>query len=117
VTARTDLGRRGEELAVRFLESRGWRVVARNFRRTEGEVDIVASRGGVLSFVEVKTRRTPTYGLPGEAVTARKRARIRRLAVRFLAELGEHAPVIRFDVVEISASSQGLRVRHIEEAF
>lgn len=117
VTARSELGRRGEDLAVRFLCSRGWRIVGRNVRSREGEIDVVASRDGVIAFVEVKTRRTETFGTPAEAVTARKRARIRMLAGRFLSELGEHAPEVRFDVVEVVPGRKGVVVRHIEGAF
>ena len=55
---RMELGRIGESLAAVYLEQRGWRIVERNVRFREGEIDIVAARAGVLAFVEVKTRRS-----------------------------------------------------------
>ena len=59
---RTELGKTGEDLAARYLELRGWSIVARNVRYREGELDLVAARGGVLAFVEVKTRRAGRGG-------------------------------------------------------
>jgi putative endonuclease len=114
---RSDLGRRGEDLAAEFLTRRGWRVVARNVRSREGEIDIVASREGIVAFVEVKTRRTVAFGSPAEAVTFRKRLRIRGLAARFLAASEAHAREIRFDVVEVVCRRDETRINHIEAAF
>jgi putative endonuclease len=115
---RSDVGRTGEDVAVCYLETRGWRVVERNFRRREGEIDIVATRRGVLAFVEVKTRRSRAFGSPSEAVTRRKQARIRSLARAFLAERRPRARVVRFDVVDILWDARGLlRVEHLEGVF
>lgn len=113
----SELGRRGEDLAADFLVRRGWRVVARNVRTREGEIDIVAARDGVVAFVEVKTRRTLSYGTPAEAVGHRKRLRIRGLAARFLAASEARAREIRFDVVEVTCRRDGTRINHIEAAF
>ncbi|HEX2028238.1 MAG TPA: YraN family protein, partial [Nitriliruptorales bacterium] len=75
------LGSRGEELAAAFLEARGYCIVARNWRpgtgELRGELDLVAVRGGVVAFVEVKTRRSEAFGGPFTAVTWSKQARIR----------------------------------------
>jgi putative endonuclease len=117
MSTKSELGRRGEDLAAKFLERRGWRVVARNVRSREGEIDIVAAREGVVAFVEVKTRRTTAYGTPGEAVTFRKRLRIRGLAAQFLASSEARAREIRFDVVEVICRRDGTRINHIEAAF
>ena len=65
---RFDLGRCGEDFAVRLLELDGYEILARNFRCKEGEIDIVASRCGDLAFTEVKTRRTAAFGRPSEAL-------------------------------------------------
>jgi len=92
-------------------------VLARNYRVREGEIDLVAKRGRVLAFVEVKTRRGHAFGIPAEAVTFRKQARIRLLARRFLQETAVHADVLRFDVVEVEPNGDELHVRHIEAAF
>ena len=95
-----DLGARGEELAVAWYTSRGYAVLARNWRCREGELDLVASRGGCVVFCEVKTRTGTGFGLPAEAVTGEKQRRLRRLATRWL---GEQRPSggfsdLRFDV-------------------
>ncbi|MET9796887.1 YraN family protein [Nocardiopsis alba] len=78
---RNILGRRGEELAARYLERNGMRVLARNWRAPHGagELDLVARDGSVLVFVEVKTRGSLRFGHPTEAVTPRKRSRLRAL--------------------------------------
>jgi putative endonuclease len=116
------LGIAGEDIAVRFLARAGWRIVARNVRYREGELDVIAARGSVLAFVEVKTRRSRAYGIPAEAVTPRKRARIRAMAVRYLAEHRPRADgirfdTVRFDVVEVARSGDAFAVTHLEAAF
>lgn len=115
---RRALGAAGELVARRFLEDRGWVIVASNFRRREGEVDIVAVREDVLAFVEVKTRRSLGFGDPCEAVTQRKRARIRSLAAAALAQGAvPHMAEVRFDVVEVLANGSEYLVRHLPGAF
>lgn len=115
--SRSILGARGEDAAARYLEAHGWRIVARNFRRREGEIDIVAGRNHVLAFVEVKTRRSALFGTPAEAVTRRKQTRIRALARQFLMETGLHAPIVRFDVIEVLPRGNAARIGHIQGAF
>lgn len=115
--ARARLGRRGEDVATWILERKGWRIVARNVRAREGEIDLVASRAGVLAFVEVKTRRSRAFGEPAEAVTPAKRRKIRTMALRFLAEQGVRAHTVRFDVMEVLFDGTRFRVRHLESAF
>ena len=75
--------------------------MARNWRCREGELDLVLARHGVLVFCEVKTRTTDRYGGAAAAVTAPKQARIRRLAMRWMAETGTRAPKLRFDVAVV----------------
>jgi putative endonuclease len=100
--------------AAAWYEARGYQVVARNWRCRDGELDLILRQGRTFVFCEVKTRTTVAYGTPAEAVTAQKRARIRRLAARWLAE---DAPVrpreIRFDVAAIL----GGEIEIIEGAF
>ena len=114
---RRELGRLGEDLAARYLEGRGWRIVARNVRYREGEIDIVAAREGLLAFVEVKTRRSRAFGTPAEAVTWRKQRTIRSMAARYLSEARPRAAAVRFDVVDIARDGGGYRVTHLEDAF
>ncbi|MEO8887708.1 MAG: YraN family protein [Jatrophihabitantaceae bacterium] len=114
------VGRFGEDLAARHLTSAGLQVLDRNWRCSEGELDIVAREGTVLAFIEVKTRSTLAFGDPAEAVHAVKAARIHRLAVRWLeqnrASIGW--PELRFDVVSIvRLAPGGPAVRHLRGAF
>lgn len=75
------LGRRGELLAVRMLEARGWRILATNYRAGRREVDVVARRGNLLAFVEVKTRSGSGFGAPQAAVTRLKQREIEAVAL------------------------------------
>lgn len=80
MAAKDELGRAGEERAVRYLTGIGYDVLDRNWRCAQGEIDIVATTGRHLAVVEVKTRRTDSYGHPFEAVDARKVRRLWQLA-------------------------------------
>jgi len=114
---RRELGQMGESLAASYLIGCGWRIVDRNVRYREGEIDIVAARGGILAFVEVKTRRSSAFGSPAEAVTWRKQRKIRAVASRYLSERHPHARSVRFDVVDIARDRGGFMVTHLENAF
>ena len=96
------LGREGEVRAARFLESRGYRIVARNVRADRVEIDLIAHRGGLLIFVEVKSRRASEHGHAAEAVDERKQRRLRRGAHAWLASNpieARRTRTRRFDVV------------------
>jgi putative endonuclease len=111
-------GAEGEARAAAWLESRGFRVLARNPRAGGVEIDIVASRGRELVFVEVKTRRSRAAGAPEEAVDARKRARLVRAAAAWLAQHGRPGLRPRFDVIACECDPSGeWRIRHYEGAF
>lgn len=114
------VGRFGEDLAARHLTDSGLRLVERNWRCADGELDIVARDGDVLAFVEVKTRSTLAFGDPVEAVTPAKAARIHRLAMRWLDEhRGQPRwTAIRFDVVAVvRLAPGGPSVRHLRGVF
>lgn len=100
-TPRQRLGDHGERRAARTYEDAGYRVVARNWRCPDGELDLVLRGPDVLVFAEVKTRSSDAFGAPAEAVTPAKQARIHRLARRFCAETGQRATRLRFDVVSV----------------
>lgn len=101
---RRKLGTTGEAAAAAWYEARGYQVVARNWRCRDGELDLIVRKGRTFVFCEVKTRTTEAYGVPAEAVTPLKRARIRRLAARWLEEDAPLRPrEIRFDVAAILA--------------
>ena len=114
---RRELGRIGESLAASYLIGCGWEIVDRNVRYREGEIDLVASRDGVLAFVEVKTRRSAAFGSPAEAVTRRKQRTIRIVASRYLAERRPRARSVRFDVMDIARDQGGFVITHLEGAF
>ena len=112
------LGGAGEEIACRYLEENGFDVADRNWRTRSGELDIIARRGGMLVFVEVKTRRSKTFGEPEEAVTPAKARKIRQLASEYLATVS-HSAEVRFDVISLVLDAEGdlLELRHITDAF
>ena len=105
--AKDALGEFGERVAAAHLESTGMSVLERRWRCRLGEVDIVALDGSCLVICEVKTRRSTVAGLPVEAVTRVKLARLRRLAASWLDEHGGGYPDVRIDVVSVLLPSRG----------
>lgn len=114
---RRRLGGRGEELAAEFLQRRGYRLLARNYRTPWGEVDLIARHGGTLAFIEVKARRSHSFGLPQEAVHAAKQEKLRAVAEHYLQEQGLRETPVRFDVVAIRFTDRGPLIELIEDAF
>ncbi len=115
---RRALGAAGEARAAAHLIWRGYRVLARNVRSGGVEIDLVARRGGLVVFVEVKTRRSRAFGAPEAAVDARKQARLVRGAAAWLREHPARVGRVRFDVIAVERDPRsGWRVRHIEGAF
>jgi putative endonuclease len=126
---RAQIGRRGERLAAGKLEAEGYRVIERNYRTREGELDIVAVRDGTIVFCEVKTliarnvdRGGPLFAL--ESVNNAKRAQVRRMARSWIADRPRSAnargrPAVRFDAIGVVLSAAGelLRIDHVEAAF
>jgi putative endonuclease len=117
VDRRVELGRAGEEAALGLYRRRGYELVARNWRCSIGELDLVVRRGGVLVFCEVKTRRGSAFGAPFEAVHHSKQRKLRALAQAFLAQAAG-APNARFDVASVTLSRSGRAQVHVfEDAF
>ena len=104
------LGRMGEEVAARHLESDGFVVLERNWRCDDGELDIVARDGRTLVVCEVKTRSSNRYGSPFEAITERKLHRLERLGMRWMRERGVRPDRMRVDIVSVLAPARGQRV-------
>jgi putative endonuclease len=119
VRAKDAVGRYGEDVAAEFLQRAGLRILQRNWRCREGELDIVARDGDVLVFCEVKARSGGGFGAPVEAVTAAKARRLRLLAARWLAEgrgddaVGRGCSTVRFDVVGVLRARDGVTVEHL----
>lgn len=110
---RQRLGAAGEDLAARWYVDAGYKIVARNWRCRDGELDLVLRGRGTIVFCEVKTRSSDRFGVPAEAVTATKQRRIRALAAQFLREHPQRARAVRFDV----ASVLGGNIEVLEGAF
>lgn len=110
--ARQSLGDRGELLAERFLQARGYAVLARKYRCPHGEIDLVCRDGESVVFVEVKTRRGTAFGAPEDAVTAAKLAHIAAAGQQYLAEQRWDEQPWRIDVVAIDLDGAG-RLREI----
>ena len=102
-TATQALGRRGEDLAHRYLRERGFIIVARNYRLSsgDGEADIIAWEGETLVFVEVKSRETAEFGPPERAIGEEKRRHLLRIAREYTRKTETPWEQIRFDVVSI----------------
>jgi putative endonuclease len=112
------LGRSGEEAAAAFLRKNDFRIVCRGFRFQRGEIDIIAYEGEVLVFVEVKTRQSPDFGPPEEAVTGAKQRQIRRLAEAYLMLNSLGDVPCRFDIVSVFVNPrEGFRIHHLRAAF
>jgi putative endonuclease len=118
MAAKDELGRRGENLAAEHLIASGFEIVERNWRCSQGEIDIVATKDSELVFVEVKTRSSLAFGHPLEAITVTKLARLRRLAAAWCeAHPGNHF-AIRIDAIAILAPMRGLvEIEHLRRVF
>ena len=108
---------RGEEVVEEGYRRRGYRIVARNWRCRLGELDLVADRRGVLGFCEVKSRGGAAFGGGYEAVTWRKRTKLRSLAEVFLQATGSRPQAIRFDVASVAFVRGRPVVELFEDAF
>ena len=98
---RRALGQRGEDLVARWYETGGYEILDRNWRRREGELDLILARGRTVVFCEVKTRSSNRFGAPIEAISRGKSQRIRRLAALWLSESQLRGRELRFDVASV----------------
>lgn len=118
MTVRQAVGEYGERIAAARLEALGMRILERNWRCADGEIDIVAQDGPVLVLCEVKTRRSADFGGPLEAVTPAKARRLRRLAACWLRDHPMPAAQIRIDVIGIMRPPRGAaRVDYLRGAL
>ena len=117
--ARQSTGRRAEALAAAYLEDRGLRILARNWRQPGGEIDLVADDAGTCVFVEVRARTGLDFGHPLEAVGVAKRAQVVRAARLYLHLETPRASGYRFDVVGVLFAPGGgdPQVFHVPNAF
>lgn len=108
------LGSWGEDVAEKYLKKKGYFIVERNFRCRLGEIDMIARDGTELVFIEVKTRKNQSYGLPCESVNAAKVEHIKRTAAFYTAVHGSENLNARLDVIEILIAGGQTYVHHIE---
>ena len=112
VNYKKKLGVNGEKKARKYLKSNGWKIVETNYKNPFGEVDIIAGKGEVLAFIEVKTRTTEDFGAPNEAVDLKRQNRYISAAKYYFT--GRQIDcTVRFDIIEILNG----QINHIENAF
>ncbi len=110
-------GAAGENAAVKYLKKNGYKILERNYRKTYGEIDIIAKYGENIAFVEVKTRKSDSYGSPAEFVTVKKQKKIIKAAYSYIQQYNLDAE-FTFDIIEVHID--GLKVKsinHIKNAF
>jgi putative endonuclease len=118
LTHRGNLGKRGEDIAAAYLVKGGYRILERNWRCARGEIDIVATLGGDLVFVEVKTRSSTAYGHPLESITLVKLARLRALAGAWCQAHPEVSGSLRIDAVAVLAPCDApYQLEHVAGVF
>jgi putative endonuclease len=112
-----EFGQRAEQVVAAYLQGRGWRILARNWRFRHKELDLVAKRGQTVAFIEVKARRAPLLGHPLDAITVRKRREMALAARAWVAIHGQSGDTYRFDAAVMIAGPGGLAVEHFEDAW
>jgi len=109
-------GERGEQQAADYLESMGYMILERNWRVGKSEVDIIAGKDHDILFVEVKTRKNLSHGLPELFVNVAKEKKMQEAASSFL-ECIQPGYSIRFDIIAIIEEGEDQGIHHVENAF
>lgn len=109
------VGRKGENLAAEYLAKKGFQILGRSLRTSEGEIDLLAQDGEWLVFVEVRTRRSREFGTPEESITPNQKNRLISVAEAYL-EGREEPPPWRIDIVAIDMAAPEYRIEHIISA-
>lgn len=112
-----ELGKTGEDRAVNFLRQKGFSIIKTNYRTPDGEIDIIAQDGDILVFVEVKLRRSLSFGGPEAAVNPEKQKKIRRIARQFISHYQLFDRDCRFDIVALLYEGKAVQVKYIPNAF
>ena len=114
---RLELGKWGEDLAVKKIRGLGYKEIVRNYRCSLGEVDLIAREGDTLVFIEIKTRKDKSIGYAKEAVDARKRRQLSKVALAYMKSMECCDVKARFDVVAINLDRDKPEVEVIKNAF
>jgi putative endonuclease len=112
-----ELGKKGEEVALRFLKKKGYRIIEKNYVCKMGEMDIIAKEKDTLAFVEVKTRTSMEFGPPQLAVNSSKQRQLSKVALNYLNEKRLNNVKARFDVVAILLRPEKEEIELIKDAF
>jgi putative endonuclease len=112
-----ELGKKGEEVALRFLKKRGYRIIEQNYVCKMGEMDLIAKEKDTLAFIEVKTRTSTAFGPPQLAVNSSKQRQLSKVALYFLKEKKLEDVKARFDVVAIILGQNEEEIELIKDAF
>lgn len=115
MTRKREIGDFGEEITSNYLEKNGYRILDRNYSKPFGEIDIIAIKGDMISFVEVKTRKSDDFAYAAEAVDFYKQERIKRASQAFLMERKLTDFLISFDISEVYLDTR--KINYIENAF
>ncbi len=108
------LGKIGENIAIKYLENNGYKIVDKNFECRQGEIDIIAKEKNELVIIEVKTRKSLEYGNPVDAVDKNKRKHIYKVAEYYLYIKKLENMYVRFDVIEIYVKNKKAYINHIK---
>lgn len=109
-----NIGKWGEIAAAKYLTNKGYIIIEENFRCRMGEIDIIATHDDILVFIEVKTRRSLSYGLPGESITETKLHHIKKTINYYILINNLHYRDLRIDVIEILIKNKKAYIHHIE---
>lgn len=102
-------GAAGEIIAEMHMKKNGYKIIQKNYRTPDGEIDLIAEKNDMLVFIEVKTRTNQQYGLPEESINTARANRIRKVALCFLSDSkGNRNSDIRFDIISILADRKKL---------
>jgi len=110
------LGKKGEQLAVNFLQDHGYIIVERNYRFEKAEVDIIARKNDTLAIVEVKTRSTSDFGNPQDFVKPKQIQRLVKAVDNYIM-INDLDIEVRFDIIAIIRKGRGFKIEHLENAF
>ena len=111
-----ELGKRGEELAINYLQNKGYLIVEKNYRFHKAEIDIIAHKENVLIAVEVKTRTTSSFGNPQDFVNQKKIQLLVKAMNNYVEEKDSNVEV-RFDIIAIVLQNNVIEIEHLKDAF
>ena len=114
---RHEIGKEGEDIAVKYLESKGYKIVERNFEAKQGEIDIIAMEKNELVVIQVKTRTNIKYGLAVEAVTENKQKHLIKAIKYYIYKRNIEDAFIRIDVIEVYLKKNKYYINHIKQAI